>query len=248
MEKISRLFRSCAVISEIFQEKKDYFLFNKIASMYKRSFNERGAKAKSVFWTDQKAQDIRFHVFVEFLKKQIFENVSESPFFLLESTRTLRDFGCGYGALLDYLEKHGYFTSDIVYYGEDLCSNMIHYANQKYKNKKNVSFQCTRKPSFPVMYTFASGIFGLKMDQSYEDWTECAKRTLKKLLETTEKALVFNMLHVRAQPQPLQEPMRLYYADPHMFREYFQKNFSASVEIVENYAWNDWTMIVHRKS
>src|SRR5574338_1240167 len=125
-----------------------------VKSYFDKRIQEHGASPRGSDWNSEAAQNVRFD---QLLK------VAEAPSF------SLLDYGCGYGALADYLATRGF---EAAYYGYDILESAIETARRVHADQSRRTF-FSDKSQLPVCdYTVASGIFNFRGEQSFEDWTE----------------------------------------------------------------------------
>lgn len=120
--------------------------FDKIVKKVERYYSDKiityGPTPQGVDWSSPESQFIRF--------KQLLKVCDDNKNYF-----SINDYGCGYGALLDYMHSQNYQFS---YFGYDISTLMLDEANKRYGNYSNVVF-CHRKSDLPVSdYTVASGI------------------------------------------------------------------------------------------
>lgn len=176
-------------------------------------------------WESEKAQKLRFDI--------LMNSVS------LEG-KSLLDIGCGMGNLLEHIDSKGLL---VKYTGVDILQSMIECAECK---KLNGEFCCVdvfdndifNDRIFDIVYT--SGIFNLNLGNN----REFLLKALKKMLQLSKEAVVFNLLH---KDSPDRED-KYFYHDPEEIRELLQ-GFPeiGKVIIMEQYLNNDFTVVCFKK-
>ena len=198
---------------------KDYF--GKALSTF-------GNTAKGADWNSTQSQEIRF--------AQLIKVIAE------KSNFTILDFGCGYGALAEYLHSQGYTFEH--FYGCDILEHMITEANLLHPDASRYTFS-TNLTTLPVVdYAVASGVFNARLQTPYEDWTRYVLETLHSLNEHTKKGFSVNFLTKYSDAEKMQE--RLYYADPVYLFEYCKKNIAFNVALLHDYDLYDFTLIIRK--
>ena len=96
---------------------------HRIASFYNERCKELGDDIGSVGWQDKKSQFLRFEM--------LFRELSVKG-------KSVLDLGCGFGDLVEYLEKKS--DGSFSYIGVDISSAHLEIARQK-RTKDNVKFQ-----------------------------------------------------------------------------------------------------------
>lgn len=197
-----------------------------VKSYFDKRIQEHGASPRGSDWNSEASQNVRFD---QLLK------VVEIPSF------SLLDYGCGYGALADYLLTKGY---DVDYYGYDILESAIESARQVHANRPRRSF-FTDKSELPLCdYTVASGIFNFRGEQSFEDWTEYVISVLHEFHQLSRLGFASNFLTKYSDADKMRAD--LYYADPLFLFDYCKRNFSKNVALLHDYRLYDFTLIIRK--
>lgn len=197
-----------------------------VKSYFDKRIQEHGASPRGSDWNSETSQNIRFD--------QLLRVVETSSFSLL-------DYGCGYGALADYLESKGL---EADYYGYDILESAIETARQVHAKKPRRAF-FTDKSELPACdYTVASGIFNFRGEQSFEDWTEYVLGVLNEFNQLSQRGFSSNFLTKYSDADKMRPD--LYYADPLFLFDYCKRNFSKNVALLHDYRLYDFTLIVRR--
>ena len=197
---------------------------------YSRKIKKYGPTFKGVDWGYEKGQKVRF--------EQLLKPID------LREVSTINDYGCGYGALLDYLDQKG-FSGE--YRGYDISPRMIAKAEELHKFKgEHIYF--TANPSKLELsdYTLASGIFNVKLRTCDKEWCDYILYTLDQIAKLSRLGFVFNILSSRT-PYELREN-DLFYADPDFIFNYCRQRFSNLVTISHDYPLPDFTVSVRLKN
>jgi len=152
---------------------------------------------------------------------------------------TVNDYGCGYGALVDYLKKRNHHFG---YRGFDMSEKMITEARRVHTQSSHCEFFFDKSLLSPADYTVASGIFNVKLDAPESEWLEYILATLNELGGLSRKAFAFNALTSYSDPEFMRP--HLYYADPLRLFDYCQKNFSRMVSLLHDYPLYEFTIVV----
>jgi len=197
-----------------------------VKSYFDKRIQEHGASPRGSDWNSETSQNIRFD---QLLK------VIETPSF------SLLDYGCGYGALADYLELKG-FEAD--YYGYDILESAIETARKAHLDKARRLF-FTDKSQLPVCdYTVASGIFNFRGEQSFEEWTDYVLGVLTEFDQLSQHGFASNFLTKYSDAEKMRPD--LYYADPLFLFDFCKQNFSRNVALLHDYRLYDFTLIVRK--
>ncbi len=187
-----------------------------------------GRTPAGVLWKNSEGQQLRFE-----LLAGILDGLPVS------ATISVNDFGCGYGALYEFLGNLP-SLADLSYTGIDISGDMINAAKKQIKSK-NAIFKEAIQFDSPADFTFVSGTFNLKIDAADGLWNDYVKSTLRDLWLKTNKGLAFNMLdknhHDRGDG--------LYYADATEFLD-FCSEFSNDVTLINDYPLDEWTIFIRR--
>jgi SAM-dependent methyltransferase len=200
-----------------------------IAEYYTAKVRKFGATPLGVDWTCVPTQEMRF---VQLLKLCDFT----APF-------SLNDVGCGYGALLSYLDwRHGDCAVD--YLGLDLSQAMLRQARRLWRNRPNVAFALGGASPRVADYSVASGIFNVQQDQPLDLWETFVATTLDHLHRTSSRGFAVNFMR-RSSPQGKTRE-GLYCTEPERWTNYCAAEFGARSEIIEDYGLREFTLIVRR--
>jgi SAM-dependent methyltransferase len=197
-----------------------------VKSYFDKRIQEHGASPRGSDWNSETSQNIRFD--------QLLKVVEAKSFSML-------DYGCGYGALADYLFTKGF---DAEYYGYDILESAIETARQAHKDKPRRTF-FTDTSKLPVCdYTVASGIFNFRGEQSFGDWTEYVLAVLNEFNRLSQRGFASNFLTKYSDEEKMRAD--LYYADPLFLFDYCKRNFSKNIALLHDYRLYDFTLIIRK--
>lgn len=198
-----------------------------VAKYYDDKIKTHGPNHKGVDWNSPEAQIIRF--------EQILKICDFGGNF------SITDYGCGYGALADYLKAHG---CSFEYQGYDISGEMIKKARTVHAGWDKCEFFSNQSELKPTDYLVASGIFNVKQDASNDKWTEYVLQTLNRLNALGRKGFSFNVLTKYSDPEKMRSD--LYYADPALLFDYCKHKFSRFVALLHDYKLYEFTVIVRK--
>ena len=201
---------------------------NKISNLYSNNLSEHGDQSKAVGWSTADSQELRF----EKLTKVIPEK---------DSSFSVNDYGCGYGAHLEYLlqKKH----SVVGYNGYDLSEEMLIMSKERLKDfNGDLKLINSSKISTPADFTFVSGTFNVRFESTYEEWKQFIEGTLDMINETSDRGFSFNLL---SKYVDWKEP-HLFYGDPCYWFDYCKVNYSKQVTLLHDYPLYEWTILVKK--
>ena len=190
------------------EQGNNHFLSNHYDSLV----SKYGADAKANQWRDQQTQVRRFEILCNNL------SISKS---------SILDFGCGTGALYEYLMSSHGFTGR--YTGIDISPKAIEIAKSIYSNGNFLNFDILLN-ELPETYDyiFVSGTFNNEM-KNHLEWVYA---NLRKLFQKTNIALVFNMLSNYVD----YKDEGLYYSDPEEIFGFCKRELSPAVNLFHSEA------------
>jgi SAM-dependent methyltransferase len=198
-----------------------------IAEYYTGKIGKFGATPLGVDWTCVPTQEMRF---VQLLKLCDFT-----------SPLSLNDLGCGYGALLSYLDwRHAGCVIDYV--GVDLSQAMLRRARRLWRGRPNVSFAHGHTSPRLADYSVASGIFNVQLDQPRDRWERFVAATLDELHQTSRRGFAVNFMSAPAAGTP--DRQGVYSTAPGPWAQYCAIQFGAVTEVIDGYGLREFTLIV----
>jgi SAM-dependent methyltransferase len=191
---------------------------------YEGKLREHGATPAGVDWNSLESQTLRF--------KELLKVCDQTgPF-------SINDYGCGYGALVDYMIREGFTFS---YSGFDLSKRMISVASELHE-LAFCRFVSDEHELAPADYTVASGIFNVKQQVGDRDWGRYVMETIASIGRLSEKGFAFNALTKYSDTDHMRPD--LYYADPLSLFDFCKKNFSKFVALHHDYPLYEFTILV----
>ncbi len=156
---------------------------------------------------------------------------------------TVIDYGCGYGAMFDFLNARGW---QFEYYGVDLIEKMVVAGREVHKGFPNAHFTTHEKELPMADYLVAQGIFNIKLESQYDEWQAMITETLPRMNALCSKGFSFNMLTKYSDADRMAERPDLFYGDPLFFFDFCKRNFSRNVALLHDYGLYDFTVIVRK--
>jgi SAM-dependent methyltransferase len=192
---------------------------------YTQKVEEFGTTPQGVDWNSLASQHIRFDVLSTLIKNT--------------QSFNLLDYGCGYGAMFDYLKiQHPNFN----YTGYDISESMIMVAKAMHASDKRAQWTSTIAPDQQFDFTIAGGIFNIKFEANNEAWLVYVLDTLHRINDISQRGFAFNVL-TQYSDQELMKA-HLYYADPLFLFDYCKKHFSGQVALLHDYNLYEFTIRV----
>jgi len=202
-------------------------ILKRVARYYAEKLERFGATAAGVDWNSTESQHLRF--------LQLLRVGPEA------GDQSVNDYGCGYGALADYLRDTGRRWD---YRGFDISESMVACARVLHDGFPTCSFTSDVDSLVPADYTFASGIFNVTLGHDPIAWREYVIDTLATLNRLSVKAFAFNMLSTYSDVD--RRRSGLFYGDPLFFFDVCKRRFSPRVALLHDYPLYEFTMIVRK--
>lgn len=194
---------------------------------YTEKIIEHGVSPQGVDWNGKDSQELRFNQLCSLI--DVKDNFS------------VLDFGCGYGALLDYLQQH---KSNFNYRGFDISEEMIAQARTHNQQHGNATWSTEMKEGEKFDYSILSGIFNVRQGVSDAEWQKYIIDTLEMVNRCSTKGFSFNILTSYSDKEYMRD--YLYYADPCFFFDYCKKHFSKYVALLHDYPLYEFTILVRK--
>lgn len=202
-------------------------ILKEVSEYYSGKLAEYGVSPRGVDWNSEESQNLRF--------EQLLKIVQEPGAF------DLNDLGCGYGALLDFLQPR---YVDYCYRGVDVSAEMVDAARVRHEHVVGASFIVGTRPVSVADYGVASGVFNVRLGRSDVEWWHYLRDTLDVLNETSREGFSFNCLTSYSDS----EKMRgyLYYANPGQLFDLCKKRYSRHVTLLHDYGLYEFTILVRK--
>jgi SAM-dependent methyltransferase len=198
-----------------------------VKTYFEERIDDHGDSPRGADWNSEASQETRFDQLLRICDPAI-------PF-------TLLDYGCGYGALADYLAAKG-FQAD--YYGFDIVDKALRTARRHHKGKPNRTF-ISDEDRLPVCdYVVASGVFNFRSTHSFDAWTQYVLSVLQSFDKLSRRGFSSNFLTKYSDSDRMRAD--LYYADPCFLFDYCKRNFSKNVALLHDYILYDFTILVRK--
>ena len=200
-------------------------ILTRVQEYYDEKLRTHGPTARGVDWKSPESQEMRFAQLAKLIDH-------DRPF-------TINDFGCGYGALIDYLESRGF---QFQYTGFDISSEMVTQAGELHAGSKFV----TDKGDLPEAdYTLASGIFNVRLSTAEADWKNYMVDVLDNMNSLSNRGFAFNALTKYSDAEYMRPD--LYYADPLFFFDRCKTKYSKFVTLLHDYPLYEFTILVRKE-
>jgi len=189
---------------------------------------EHGDQSKAVGWSTSDSQELRFEKLTQVIPK-------------MTDSFSVNDYGCGYGAHLEYLLQKQYSVTG--YNGYDLSEEMLSKSKDRLKGfDGDLTLINSSKISTSADFTFVSGTFNVRFESTYDEWKKFIEETLHMINESSNLGFSFNLL---SKYVDWEEP-HLFYGDPCYWFDYCKVNFSKEVSLLHDYPLYEWTILVKK--
>lgn len=201
----------------------------KVGEYYSQKIMQYGVSPEGVDWNSLESQEIRFKTLLDRLP--------------VNNDDVICDFGCGYGALFDYMKAN---NMNAGYIGYDISDQMLEEARKQHGTEEmvwtnNEDDLINTKVDFVV----ASGLFNVRLDEPDEGWLQYILSTLDKFNEIASKGFAFNML-TKYSDKPFMRDY-LYYADPELIFRHCKENYAKYVAVLHDYPLYEFTIVVKKE-
>jgi SAM-dependent methyltransferase len=197
---------------------------------YTAKISRHGATPLGVDWSCQPTQQLRF--------LQLLHLSGNATRF------SLNDLGCGYGALLEYLDEY-HPSCEVDYLGIDLSAAMIRRARRKWRGRSGACFAIGHTSPRVADFCLASGIFNVKLDQPLKHWERFVSETLSAMANSVRRGFAANFMAPSAPSQP--GSPQLYRCPAGRWAGYCERELDMAVEIVSGYGLSEYTLLARRQ-
>jgi len=196
--------------------------FNRIISFYNERHKNYGHTSKGLGWSNQEQQVKRFEVFLQMLP------IGEY---------SLHDYGCGYGALLDFLGLHGRLP--VAYYGTDICAKQVFRAKETLnKHGCEGNIFSTHFIMIPADFFIISGTFNVMIGNNLSTWEKYIEIMLSTINLCSHKGFGFNILTGKVEHG-------LYASEPKRWTDFCSQ--FGKCEVISGYLPGDFTILIRKE-
>lgn len=198
-----------------------------VARYYTDKIRRHGVSAQGVDWRDDESQRTRF---AQLLR------VADG----VERVEVL-DYGCGYGALVDELDRDG---RPFRWVGFDISDAMLDEARARYAGREECAVVPDEAALEQLDFVVASGIFNVRLETDEGVWRRYVERIVDRLDELSRRGFAFNMLTSYSEPEKMRSD--LYYADPLAWFDRCKRRHSRNVALLHDYGLWEFTIVVRK--
>jgi len=212
--------------------KPDPALLRAVERYYTGRLQEHGATAKGVDWNSEESQRLRFRQLARLWDDE-------------QDDASVIDFGCGYGALLDYLRAEG---RAFVYQGYDISDAMITEATSRAgaRGGGRSTFTSDSARLERADYVVASGVFNVKLEVDPKAWEAYMHQTVDTMASLATRGFAFNALTSYSDGDKRRAD--LYYADPRYWFDHCKRAYSRFVTLIHDYPLYEFTILVRHQA
>ena len=204
---------------------------NGVAQLYEDNLRNYGQTSKSVGWKDEASQILRFQKLAHVIDPDV-----------AAAGLTVNDFGCGYAAMLNFLDAQTGLKLD-RYYGYDISDKMLAEARLAVANDRRAVFIKGSQITEEADYSFVSGTFNVRLAANNDAWTEHVLSAIRNLADKSRRGFAFNLLSSYVD----WKADNLYYGDPFFFFDFCKRNLSPYVSLLHDYPLYEWTLVVSKE-
>jgi predicted TPR repeat methyltransferase len=192
---------------------------------YEARLRQHGPTPRGVDWNSAESQTLRFAQLAKLWQG--------------EPVASIVDYGCGYGALAQWLGAAGHRGR---YTGFDLSDEMVRSAHDRDHGHLRCTFTSDRTQLERSDYVVASGVFNVKGDVGVERWQEYVLGTIDDLMSLATRGAAFNALTRYSDADRQRED--LYYADPLALFDHCIQRYSRRAALLHDYPLYEFTLMV----
>jgi SAM-dependent methyltransferase len=200
----------------------------KVRDLYSENLERSGAVSTAVGWNTPESQALRFRKLTEVVERD-------------GGSFSVNDYGCGYGAHLDYLLAEGLRVT--AYHGYDISEQMLDAARQGY-TKFSGELDLRQGTTIQTIadYTFVSGTFNVRFESEEDEWKNYILERLREIDAHSRRGFSFNLLSTYVDwKQP-----HLFYGDPLFWFDHCKSTYSRRVSLLHDYPLYEWTIVVRK--
>ena len=164
--------------------KNEPIMLEALQRYFAKRLDQKGPSHEAVDWGSAERQQLVFRQMLRILEDPATGQIARGF--------SLLDYGCGYGALLQYLRERGFDFA--TYTGYDMTPAMIDAAHSTHGAILNGAFTNDENSLSSADYIIGSGLLSLKLDSDVEAWSGHVLRTLDRLWSLSLSGLAFNSL------------------------------------------------------
>jgi SAM-dependent methyltransferase len=198
----------------------------RVREYYSGTLQRHGPTPLGVDWPNVLSQYLRF---VQLLKLCRFGQ----PF-------SLNDFGCGYGALLEFLAMR-HADAAVSYRGIDIAPAMVAAARARWAGNTQAVFAVGSQCGALADYTLASGTLNVRLGHPVAEWEAYVEAILVDLEASSRIGFAVNFMLPR---QEVPAEAGLYRTAPERWTPFCER--FGRVELITGYGLREFTLLVRK--
>lgn len=204
-------------------------MYHSIIKHYENCLEKHGDTSLGVDWHDKKdVVEKRYKVMLDIIP-------------LSNEIKTLLDFGCGLGHLLEYIIKNK--ITNIEYSGLDISKKFIDVVAKKFDDVKFYHLDILDDNSIPEFdYIAMNGIFTEKRELSFEEMFEYFKKVLSEVFKKAKSGIAFNVMSKAVD----WEREDLFHLPMDLLVEFLTKELSRKFIIRNDYGLYEYTVYLYK--
>jgi SAM-dependent methyltransferase len=199
--------------------------------LYRQRLSSRGTSPQGVFWNSLQNQTNRFAALLGMI-------ADAAP--AHHDTPTLCEVGCGYGAMLEYMNSRRRFTG-WRYQGVDINPTMIAACRAAFPDDKT-RFKIGRKPASAIDFAVFSGTYNLCPIENIDAWETYIFDCLDDCWQQCRHGMALNLL-CRSKPRINGQ---IYYANRDRFMDRANAVFGPTYAVPTPFVDGDVTFLISR--
>ena len=167
----------------------------RINRAYARSLTRHGPTPQGVFWNSTKTQKARFAALTAAIRAHHARNIENGRPQTGQHEPTppvIADIGCGYGALLDYIDAQPALAG-WGYRGVDVTPSMVQACKERFPERA-ACFTTGKVPPATVDYCLVSGTFNLCLISDADRWQRYILDSLASCWKASRHGIALNLL------------------------------------------------------
>jgi trans-aconitate methyltransferase len=198
-----------------------------VARYYGDKVTAHGATPKGVDWNTLESQQLRF--------RQLLRVAEDAGAF------SLTDWGCGYGALLEFLHGDDRLRR---YQGYDIAAPMLAAARQRHGARSGCDFVADLRRLQSSDFVVASGVFNVRLDVATAEWQDHVLANLQCMAGLATRGFAFNMLTSHADRE--HQRADLFYAEPAWWFDHCKRHLAPRVALLHDYPLWEFTILCRK--
>jgi len=224
------------MLPTLFRTISQSFIERSLNKAYADRLDERGSTPQGVFWNSRQNQMVRFAALLSVVTGHV---AWKKP---APRTLSIADIGCGYGAMLEFINTHPQFAH-LRYMGLDINPVMIAACQDNFPTASHL-FTCGKKPVSIVDFSVFSGTFNLCHIDDTRRWEAYMFACLDSCWQNSRMGMALNLL---CAPEP-KISNNIFYVNRDDFISKASARFGPTRAIATREVKEDYTFLITRNS